>query len=1018
MLRWEKQIDFLRLLWVEDFDPNDKSFEKKYKITTFRFTRCVFGVSPSPFHLMATIKFHTDKYMNEFPEIVAELQKSLYVDDFTSGADEVDEGYALFGGARRILKEGGFNLRKFATNSRELLAKLEADVAHKDLFSSSKGDGLTYSEVTQQSIELPKGVDEQKTLGIIWNKDIDSLVFRFDAFLEAAVDIPLTKRGLLRLTARVYDPLGLIGPILVLLKSEFQSVCKTKMSWDDALPESTMSLVKRWLRNLREVGSIEFPRYCLSYPRDTVRSVQLVGFSDASKLAYGAVVYLRCESETEIDVNLIMSKSRVAPLKVQSIPRLELLGALVLSKMRTLALDTLEIPISDVFLFSDSKTALCWIKNSQHQFKQFVEERSRTIRENSSSESWRHVKGEENPADLTTRGIMPTDFKEQEVWFKGPAWLKLPINQWPVADLDVESTDESVVEMKAADKEKLSKNVVMVSVSYDCEDVIDLKRFNDFMRLLRITAYVRRFIHNCKKPLKRRVDVLSAQEIREAQLLWVKSVQGEMVQDGKFEQISRNLMCYKDDDGVIRCKGRLEKAVDQTCRFPILLPRRHQLSKLIVIDSHAHTLHGGVHDTMSCVRQRFWIPQLRQVARQIVHKCVDCRRVDGKPYSALPMPPLPYHRVNIEYPFSTSGVDYAGPLYVKTIEANSKGEKAYILLITCTSTRAVHLELTHDLGAQSCIRALRRFIAKRGIPKLMISDNAKTFEATETKEFLRDRGIDWDFILPYAPWNGGFYERMVRSTKRCLKKVLKKNSLTYEEMQTLLMEVENTINNRPLTYIENDSTIEPLSPNHLIYGRCLPMWSHEINASDAKPDGLPNTLSCSRKRFAYRQKILHDFKKRWASEYLNLLREKQRIPQTKDLRIAKIGDVVLLGDKTPRLNWKMGKIIDLIKGKDGLARGAVVRVAGSNKVLRRAVVSIFPLEERAGESVPERSTGESPLGLVPEHSIPGGKAIERGDLDESFRLSTGGISGVHNERRERRKAALNSDLKRRLLKQI
>jgi hypothetical protein len=122
------------------------------------------------------------------------------------------------------------------------------------------------------------------------------------------------------------------------------------------------------------------------------------------------------------------------------------------------------------------------------------------------------------------------------------------------------------------------------------------------------------------------------------------------------------------------------------------------LSKLIVIDSRAHTLHGGVHDTMSCVRQRFWIPQLRQVVHQIVHKCVDCSRVDEKPYSALPMPPLPYHRVNIEYPFSTSGVDFAGPLYVKTIETNSKGEKAYILLITCTSTRAVHLELTHDIG--------------------------------------------------------------------------------------------------------------------------------------------------------------------------------------------------------------------------------------------------------------------------------------------------------------------------------
>ena len=252
------------------------------------------------------------------------------------------------------------------------------------------------------------------------------------------------------------------------------------------------------------------------------------------------------------------------------------------------------------------------------------------------------------------------------------------------------------------------------------------------------------------------------------------------MQDGKFEQISCNLMCYKDDGGVIRCKGRLEKAVDQTCRFPILLPKRHQLSKLIVIGFLAYTLHGGVQDTMNCVRQRFWIPQLRQIARQII------------PYNALSMPPLPNHKVNVKYLFSVSG-----SLYVKTIEANNKGEKAYILLITCTSTRAVHLELTHDLGAQLCIGALRRFIVKKGIPKLMISDNAKTFEATETKEFLRNIGIDWDFILAYAPRNNGFYERMVRLTKHCLKKVLKKSLLTYEEMQTLLMEVENTINDRP-----------------------------------------------------------------------------------------------------------------------------------------------------------------------------------------------------------------------------
>ena len=746
----------------------------------------------------------------------------------------------------------------------------------------------------------------------------------------------------------------------------------------------------------------------------------MVGFSDASKLAYGALVYLRSESKDKVDTNLLMSKSRVAPLKVQSMPRLELLGALVLSKMSSLILDTIEIPISNVFMFSDSKTALSWIKNSQHQFKQFVEERAKTIRKNTSSDDWRHVKGNENPADLTTRVILPTELKEKEIWFKGPAWLKLPINEWPITDPGSETTLESLEEMKASDKEKLVSHTLTISLSYACDRLLNLERYSDLSRLLRVTAYIQRFIQNCKKPGSRRLGVLSAHEINESQLLWVKCVQEGMMRDGSFEQLSRDLKAYRDDQGVIRCVGRLENADNQACKISILLPKGHKLSELIVLDAHEQTLHSGVNDTMRCVREKFWIPRLRQLSRTIISRCFTCRLVDGKPYNAPPMPSLPSHRVNIEYPFSTSGVDYAGPLYVRTMEADSKGKKAYILLLTCASTRAVHLELTHDLGAPSCIRALRRFIARRGAPKQMISDNAKTFEAAEVKEFLRDRGIKWEFILPYAPWTGGFYERMVRTTKRCLKKVLKKNTLSFEELQTLLLEVETTVNNRPLTYVENESSIESLTPNHLIYGRSLPLWYHEINLPVAKDEGSP-------KRFRYRQKILRDFNSRWTKDYLGLLKERQKIKKTKEMRVAKLGDVVLIGDKTPRLNWKIGRIIELIVSKDGVVRGALVQVAGTKSVWRRPVVSLFPLEERAGESTSKRSNWESPLGLDPEPNFPKTKAIEKEDLNDFFKSDTirgkgrdsfkSKTTSANSDKRERRQASINSDLKRRLLKQ-
>ena len=867
-----------------------------------------------------------------------------------------------------------------------------------------------------ESVKFP---EERKVVGVIWNTERDTFVFRFDALLEAASKIPRTKRGLLQLFPRLYDLPGFVSPIVVPLKVLFSRLCKLQVSWDEPLTIEHSKIIENWLRDLAETEAIEFPRYVLSVPITSIRSLQLIAFGDASKVAFGGVVYARVVSDEGIDVNLVTSKSRVAPAKEQTLPRLELLGDRVAAQTIDLVRSVMEpiVPIENEYYFSDSKTALCWIRNKHQQFKQFVDERARHIRELTDESRWMHVKGEENPADLTTRGVLASELKNNEFWYKGPSWLRLPIDQWPVNESYVEVTDESVVEMRAEDRKRVEQTEVMLAVVAD--DVIDVRRFSSLQRLLRVTAYVKRFVHNTRNKLDRKSGELSTEEIQQSELTWIRSVQREFKDGSKgSEDILRNLNCFVDENEVIRCRGRLENMkCDNNARFPILIPKKHSLSMLIVKEAHDRVLHGGVNDTMVYVRNKFWIPQLRQRVRQIVHKCFVCRLIDGKPYSCKKLPPLPEFRVAIEQPFSSSGADFAGPLYVKTVGIDRQRFKSYILLITCMATRAVHLEIVPDLSSSACIRALRRFIARRGCPKLIISDNAKTFKAEETRNFLRDRGVNWKFIMPRAPWQGGVYERMVRSTKRCLKKVLRNASLSYEELETVIYEVECVINSRPLTYIDTDGCEEPVTPNHLMFGHNLHLANNEPSAIDSGDSKIS-----SKRRFLYRQKLLRDFQARWTREYLATLRERHRIPKTNTYREANVGDVVLVGDDAPRLSWRMGRIEGLIESRDGICRGARVKLSKTRNVVSRPLNVLYPLEESVSVDKSIEGARENVVKVVESESESGGGVSNKEEYKAAPqpsepKLDDNSEVDIEPQSRPRRAAAINSDNRRRLLKQ-
>jgi transposase InsO family protein len=753
-----------------------------------------------------------------------------------------------------------------------------------------------------------------------------------------------------------------------------------------------------------------------------VGDVQIVGFSDASQSAFGCVVYARVESSLGVHVNMLAAKSRVAPLKAQSLPRLELLGCLTLANMSKLVSSAIAsaVRVGCSHFFSDSRTALCWIRNKENRFKQFVEARAAKIRSATDETTWKHVKGELNPADLTTRPLSPSEFVSSKFWYTGPDWLRLPVSEWPVVDVAGRLTEESVVEIKVGEQVSLiapSEEIV------GSGELIEYTRFSCYPKLLRVTALVLRFIYNAKKSSERRCGSVSVEEIDDAEVVLITLVQGDMRKSSSFSLLEKQLCLSLDKKGVLRCSGRMQHSgLSENRKYPIVLPREGEVTRLVVYDAHERVLHGGVNDTMAFVRQRFWVPRLRQLTRSLINRCVICRFVDGRSYSKLPSPPYPSFRINASEPFSNVGVDFAGPLFV--MGEGRRTKKAYILLFTCMWTRAIHLELVSDLSASSCVSGLRRLFGRRGVPQTILSDNAKVFRSADVRALSRDRGIVWRFSTPLAPWTGGVWERLVRSVKRCLRKVLGSSCLVFEELATVLVEVEASVNNRPLTYVDVDGVDEAITPNHLIYSRALPVIS--LRQDEVQPSQLRSSKGM-RLHFLHKQKLLRDFHAKWEKEYIDILRTagNARAPRSA-VRRPRVGDVVLVHGDAPRLMWKLGRVMELIPSRDGVVRSAMVKVGKTGNIIKRAVVCLYPLEVSCEESRDDDSSDASvqPVSVdAPESGSQAEQgATERDEQRSSTTEREEERSTTEREeqrsRRARRPAAETSDAIRRILKQV
>ncbi|XP_048002429.1 uncharacterized protein LOC125238968 [Leguminivora glycinivorella] len=604
------------------------------------------------------------------------------------------------------------------------------------------------------------------------------------------------------------------------------------IEWDQELPSP---LLEEWLsyrESLSQLTKFRLPRWT-NHSADAAL-VELHGFSDASNAAYAAVVYLRViDAEGLIHVSLVSCKTKVSPIKQISIPRLELCGAVLLAKLLVEVSDVLEVDKTNIHAWTDSEVVLAWLSSHPSRWKTFIGNRCSEILTATSRSQWSHVRSEQNPADCASRGISASELGNFELWLNGPAWLKQ----------DVINYKASKSVSTQLEERKVHTHLETVITSSDSEDPL-WSKYSSLTKLLRVVAYCRRFLKNKRKSH----TYLLKSEIEEALAIMVKKNQQqayaeeiEEIKKGRLKKKSplTSFTPFLDDLEIIRVGGRLQSA-DMTYdqKHPMLLPKSAWLTPLILQDAHVKTLHGGAPLMVNYIRAKFCIPGLKNLVKNHVRKCIPCVRNAANIRNQL-MGQLPSPRVNVTRPFLRSGVDYAGPINIRVSKGRgNKSYKGYICLFVCMATKAVHIEAVSELSTAGFLAAFKRFVARRGYCSDLYSDNGSNFVGAakelqylfnaeksslipELADWMASNGTQWHFIPPYAPNFGGLWEAGIKSCKFHLKRVIGNATLTFEEISTVLSQIEACMNSRPLWRIDDNGESLPLTPGHFLVGESL-----------------------------------------------------------------------------------------------------------------------------------------------------------------------------------------------------
>ncbi|KAL1446606.1 hypothetical protein WDU94_015601 [Cyamophila willieti] len=913
----EPDRDFTRILWLKNINgPITNN-----NMQVLRHTRIPFGVTSSPFLLAGVISTHLSRYDNN--ETILKLKNDIYVDNLVTGLDKESDLIDFMKKSREIFGEASLNLRAWSTNY------------HTEGFDSLPDEIKSLSKI-------------QSVLGTLWNTESDTLSLK--SKVKTDIDSKVTKRVLLSVQSSFYDVMGLWSPVTVKLKMLIQKSWTTTKDWDTIVSDEDATLFREIVDDLDTIPNYDIPRLVGTITDTTY--LELHVFSDACIYSYGAAVYLRCVNGSDISCNLVFAKIRISPKNI-TLPRLELMGALVAYRCLLYVIKSLHRAVSKVFLWSDSTCVLHWI-HTRKILPVFVKNRVNEIRSGEIDTNFKYIRTHQNPADLC-RGQSGKQLKDNKLWWHGPEFLCKADTDWPSENIDfgnlkfdTENTTDELDLLANSDKVKNSKPFV----PRPCN--INENEFSSFSSLVNHTCIVRRgnddtraFITKC--------DYTSACND------WLKYLQHKhfyetirSLKSGKRDSLTINLGLELDSNGILILKGRfVELKVDGDNPFPVLLPKRDHLTDIIVLDIHVKSCHLGVNQTLATLRSDYWLPSGRTEIKRILRSCDICRKFNSKPYATPEFSAYPNYRLQKNLAFTHSAVDYFGPLQVK--EGKSQSRAVWCLLFTCLTTRAVHLELVISEKSSDTLLAFRRFIARTGGCKSLLSDNAAQFQLlkqtfdhvyddNELNNVLNENRIDFRFIPALSPWAGGCFERIISITKQCLRKMIGNLTLTTCQLSTLLAEIQHAINARPLGYFADEDFI--ITPNHFL--------------GIKRDNFLPDISSCTvPKRQGNVCVLVRDWKKgieyldafwkQWHSQYIQSLRERHDVRWKSSRKVTKkvpnVGDMVLV--RQPKLKnrerWPHGKVSKLYYGRDKEVRHVDVQLQ-NGVVISRPVSWLYPFE--------------------------------------------------------------------------
>jgi Pao retrotransposon peptidase/Reverse transcriptase (RNA-dependent DNA polymerase) len=735
----------------------------------FQWTRILFGNKCSPNASQKVLDELHKLFEKTYPVAAKTLKESCYMDDCADSKPIEKDLQTLAVELPELLRQADMKICKFYTNSKLVIETLPRELLAKEIRFEDKDPFF----------------DTNTVLGMVWDANSDQLTFKtkystLEEWKKACSVEQWTKRAVLKTTASTFDPLGLLSPIIMYPRTLIQQLWADKLGWDVHIGKQMEDKWEECLANILKVSAITFPRWIFD---DGLDVMELHVFCDASESAYAATVYSRVFSRGgTIRTNLVMSKARVAPLKNETVARLELVACVIGTRLLHAVNLAYKVPQDRVFYYTDSRNALCWINTPSSKAKTYVFNRTAEIQRTTKSTQWSHVRTDLNPADIATRYVTTEDLANNKLWFEGPPFLRDPEYKFehyltsvkdltkegeaelkPITDcmsppndfylhddfdeLDLEE-EKCFAEFSNTNSEKNSGKDQEHSIKpkknlgpkprheawYKYIHKVSIGRlYNGFLRFrLGLSALFMR-IHKGRntKPIEIQKLVYN--------FLYRLSQRNSFPEELKILEKGKSLPSgnplakmnpYLDSFGVLRSNSRLDSLdyLPEETRRPILLLASDPITKLIVSEVHWDFEHAVSRSSvLATLHKKYYILGLSKLVRALSSNCIECRKIRAKPIDQI-MAPVQ----SLEMPqrsFAETGLDFAGPFEIVQGRGKHKAQQ-FVLLFTCLQTRAVHFEPTRDQTTDSVLNAITRFCAIRGRPRKLVSDNQTSFRST------------------------------------------------------------------------------------------------------------------------------------------------------------------------------------------------------------------------------------------------------------------------------------------------